>query len=334
MDVQAPMEAQRTSAEGGLSMDDVVRISRLRAAGTHMTVSFLIALVAMTLVFGVWYPPPSSQLQGVSKLLLVLIAVDVVIGPMITAIIFRPAKGWRLLRFDLMVIAALQTAALIYGTSAIFQGRPAYLVFSIDRFDLVQAQDVDRKSLKRAVAEGRPGLPWWGMRTVASRKPTNRAEAQDLLLSSVAGGSDLPQLPHLFVPYEEDRAQVLAHLHPLEELRGVNHLDEPGWAKVLAELDRPPAELGYVPLMGKVSEGAVVVDAKTGEIVRILTLTPDWAAPAAPAPKGEAPQDVSPAEPKSSGREPLPAGRNKLGLLNGDLHWPVATVLSHPLQAG
>jgi hypothetical protein len=179
-----------------------------------------------------------------------------------------------------MVIVALQAAAFTYGMHAIYSGRPAYVVFSIDRFDLVQAQDVDRKSLQRAKASGQPGLPMWGPRTVASRKPASQAEQQDLLLSSIAGGADLPQLPHLFVPYEDDRAQVLSKLRPVGELKSINALSDGAWAEVLKSLGRPLEELGYIPLMGKANEAAVIVDARTAEIVRICVLTPNWEQPA------------------------------------------------------
>lgn len=256
--------------------DNIVRISRFRAGGTHFLVSVGLATLALSLVFGVWYPSPMDELQGVSKLLLVLIGVDVSIGPLITTLIFNPAKGWRLLRFDLMVIVAFQSAAFLYGMNAIFSGRPAYLVFSIDRFDLVQAQEIDRKSLEKAEAAGQPGMPWWGPRTVASRKPSNYSEQQDLLFSSISGGADLPQLPHLFVPYADDKVQVLSKLHPLGELKELNKLDDREWSKVLETVGRPVSEVGYVPLMGKQEEGAVVVDARTAEIVCILTLLPKW----------------------------------------------------------
>lgn len=249
----------------------------------HLCISALVALVAMALIFRVWYPGALAPIQGVNRLVLVLIGVDVVIGPLITAIIYDPAKKW--LRLDLAVIAALQTTALLYGLHTIFIGRPVYVVFNVDRFNVVQAQDVDRASLEKAVKQGQPGLPWWGPRTLASRLPTDAKEREALLFSSLSGGADLPQLPHLFVPYADDRAAVRARQRPLRELKQLNGLDDAAWTALLATLGRGESGLAYLPLMGKEREGAVVVDAGTARIIRILALTPGWTKidPAAPA---------------------------------------------------
>ena len=48
-------------------------------------------------------------------LILLMIGVDVVIGPLLTLIVFDPKK--KHLKFDLVVIAALQLAALAYGSA-------------------------------------------------------------------------------------------------------------------------------------------------------------------------------------------------------------------------
>ncbi len=38
----------------------------------------------MVLVFGVWYPAPLHQALGVTKIFLLLLLVDVVLGPLMT----------------------------------------------------------------------------------------------------------------------------------------------------------------------------------------------------------------------------------------------------------
>ena len=108
---------------------------RVRASAVHLGISTVIALAALTLIYLVWYPQSLAETQGVSRLALVLIGVDVTIGPLITLIIFNRAK--KSLRFDLAVVACLQVAALIYGMHSIFIARPAIIAFNVDRFDVV-----------------------------------------------------------------------------------------------------------------------------------------------------------------------------------------------------
>jgi hypothetical protein len=62
------------------------------------------------LMLAVWYPQHYFAAMGGTTLILLLIGVDVVIGPLITLIVFDPKK--KSLRFDLAVIAVLQLGAL------------------------------------------------------------------------------------------------------------------------------------------------------------------------------------------------------------------------------
>lgn len=249
-------------------------LPRLKAGGAHLGISICIALAAIALIFLVWYPEPLAQTQGVGRLVLLLIGVDVVIGPCITLIIFDRAK--KSLPFDLAIVAFLQLGALTYGLHSIFTARPAYIAFNIDRFDVVAALDVDETSLQEALAAGKADLPLWGPQTVFAKLPEDRNESKDILFSAVFGGSDLPQMPQWYEPYGSGKEDILKKMRPLDELRAINHMTSPRWEAFLAALGRPPEELGYLPLRAKIKDGAVIVDAQTAEIVQISLLEPKW----------------------------------------------------------
>jgi hypothetical protein len=65
---------------------------RLRASAIHFCISVAIALLAALLVFFVWYPNPYREISGGRELFLILVSVDVVLGPLITLAIFDRAK--------------------------------------------------------------------------------------------------------------------------------------------------------------------------------------------------------------------------------------------------
>lgn len=265
---------------------------RFRAGLLHLGISALVALLALCLIFGLWYPGVFAEAQGVSRLVLILICVDVIIGPLITTIVYAPGK--KSLRFDLAVVAALQTVALLYGMQAIYGGRPAYLVFNVDRFDLVPIQDVGEDSIRRAAPEFRPSF--FGPRTVSARLPMNREARNALLFSAVSGGPDLPQLPEYFVPLEAESAAMLAHLRPLEELQGANDLDATAWRAVLDSIGHEKEALGYLPMVGNAKDGVVLLDRTTAHIVDIRLLSPKWTRKVAPTPAGTPVSGISPVQ--------------------------------------
>lgn len=248
----------------------------LLAGSLHLLASMLVAAAAMALIFLAWYPKPLAHMMGVDHLLLIMIGVDVVLGPLLTTILYDPAKGkWLLL--DLTVIAVLQLGALAYGLHSIYGGRPALIVFNIDRFDAVQASSMDPKSLEIAQAQGHPGLPWLKPRMMAAFLPTDQKEKEDLMFSSMAGGPDITQLAQYQVPYEQAAQAVIGKMRPLEELKGANDLDDAAWKTVLGSLPQPETDLGYLPLKGREVDGSVILDRRSGTIVQFSALQPRWA---------------------------------------------------------
>ena len=46
------------------------------------------------------------------------------------------------LKMDLAVIIIIQLSALFYGIYSIFEGRPAWLAYNVDRFELVRNNEI------------------------------------------------------------------------------------------------------------------------------------------------------------------------------------------------
>jgi hypothetical protein len=116
-------------------------IAATNAAGIHLLCSLLIAALAGGLVFGLWYPFPYRELSGGRELFLLIIAVDVVCGPLLTLVLFNPTKPRGELWRDLGLVALIQLGALGYGLWTVWQARPLFLVQEVDRFKVVAAPD-------------------------------------------------------------------------------------------------------------------------------------------------------------------------------------------------
>ena len=88
-------------------------MSRWHAFLIHLGISLSIFGVLAYLVAKVWYPGFFFQTDGGWQGLRLLLGVDLVLGPLLTLVVFRAGKPG--LRFDLTVIGILQSACLVAG---------------------------------------------------------------------------------------------------------------------------------------------------------------------------------------------------------------------------
>ncbi len=234
---------------------------RLRALVIHLSGSILLAVGALALVYGLWYPAPLARAVGVSGIVLLLLGVDVVLGPMLTFAVFQPGK--KSLRFDLAVIVAIQLGAFGYGLATIAAGRPVWLVFNADRFDVVQASELDTRYLTQALPEFRsPG--WSGPVWIASVNPEDVDRRNQLVLESAGGGADLPQRVDLYRPLDAQLASLRAKAKSLEDLEKFNSDED-----VRAILLRWPQATGWLPLMSRAEPMVVLLDASAQPLAAV-----------------------------------------------------------------
>ncbi|MDR2174283.1 MAG: hypothetical protein LBE32_08850 [Burkholderiales bacterium] len=191
-------------------------MSRLQAAGTHLLISFAIACSVVFLIKLVLYPDYYFQLSGGFGLLLLIIGVDVTVGPLLTLIVYKQEK--KTLIFDLAVIAVLQVAALAYGVYAVWVSRPVYNVFVIDRFSVVAPVNIEKGNLEKAALEYK-NFSWYGPRLVSAELPS-KAEEQLQITFSALLGADIETYPQYYVPFESKKVQVAEKSKPLSDLRG------------------------------------------------------------------------------------------------------------------
>jgi hypothetical protein len=192
--------------------------TRVRAAGVHLLLSATVVAALAVLVFGIWYPDDYRKLAGGTDLFLIVTIVDVVIGPLLTFVVFDRSKGLPHLRRDLAVIAVLQVLALSYGMNAVYMGRPVALAFEYDRFRVVSFAEVVDAELPQALPMFQ-SLPMGGPMLLAVRKSNTPQERADALNASVLLGVDNSQRPKFWIPYDENaRRQAVTIGRPLEVL--------------------------------------------------------------------------------------------------------------------
>jgi hypothetical protein len=242
-------------------------MGRWKASGLHLLISILIASVVLTLMLGLWYPGPLFQAMGGEGLLFLLIGVDVILGPLITLIIFKSGK--RGLKLDLTVIGLVQLCALLYGAHVMFIARPAFIAFVKDQFQGAAAVDVDPESLAQAKYPEFGHLPWGRPVLVGTQPPADQAE-RNRLFELAFTGRDLEVFPRYYVPYAGQKTEVLAKAQPIASIRA----KEPSTGRVIDEWLKKSgtseSAVRYLPLRARSSWIAVLVDASSGEPVKML----------------------------------------------------------------
>ena len=246
--------------------------TRWQASGLHLLISAAIAAAVLTLMLGVWYSTPLFEAEGGLGLVFILVGVDVVLGPLITLIIFKSGKPG--LKFDLSVIATLQLSALIYGGYVVFEARPVFLVLVKDQFEVVTAAELKPEWLEAARRPEFRTLPATGPVLVAFEVPADENERQVIVLSAISGGRDAQHYIQYYVPYADRAQEALSRALAIEEVRRRYATTAKVIDQYLAGSGRKDAEVRYLPMRARNEWIAVLVDAKSGVVVKML-LIPD-----------------------------------------------------------
>lgn len=246
-------------------------MSRWKAASIHLSISITVGLLVFALLFLVWFPQPYFEAAGGENLIILLLGVDLVLGPLLTLILFKSGKKGML--FDLWMIGIVQSAALIYGMYVIAESRPVFIVAAIDRFNVVSAIELDPADLADGQKPEFRSLSWTGPKLVAARLPAIGRDRTNLLMSGMKG-KDIEKYPKYYVDYAEESANLLARAKPLESLRKLRPDSATQLDRWLDKHSRTDISIAWVPVVARESSLTMLLDAKTGEVLAALPINP------------------------------------------------------------
>lgn len=239
--------------------------SRKKFFLSHLSISFLITLLVIGLIFFIWYPAPLAKSVGVTHIFLMMLAIDVIVGPLLGLLVYK--EGKKTLKFDLSFIIVIQIAALCYGVYSIEQGRPAWLVYNVDRFELVRKNDIIQDNIVRAFPKyQQPSLlkPQY----VAVEFSKNTEQRNSDMFAEVLGGISLAQRPELYVDFAQAKKQMQQRAQKLELLQQYNNKTDV--EKILAKY---PEATAFLPMKANTVDMTVLIDQKAN-VVKIVDLRP------------------------------------------------------------
>ena len=242
-------------------------MTRLKASSAHLVISLLVGSVLFAMFWFVWYPAPMLTSIGGSEIFLVVVAIDIVLGPLLTLVVFKHGKPS--LKFDLTIIVLMQIAAMAYGVFTLFEARPVFVAALDGEFQVVQAPEVSEANLTKANVK----LPLWGPVWVGTKAPDNPYDMEEVK-DAVIAGAGRGHFPHLHVAYESVQGRVLSHAKQIKALKN-------GDAKRSSEVDQWLRRRGYddksavfLPIRISASLFVVMLDARTGKVIGIAPFVP------------------------------------------------------------
>lgn len=241
-------------------------MTRWKAAVIHLSISLIIGIAAFCLLYFVYYPQPYFHAAGAGKLALMLLVVDVVLGPLLTLVVFKSGK--KTLKFDLASIAILQIAALSYGLQIMWVARPVFIVAAVDRIELVYANNLEEADLAKAAGHfSKRSLR--GPVFVSVAFPTDAKEILDLRASAL-NGKDIQLMPRYYRKWDTSVTQAL-----LKRAIPTSRLPTKAQAAVNQyHANHPGKEIALIPLRGRIGDYTLVLDATNGAQLVALNAAP------------------------------------------------------------
>jgi len=245
---------------------------RLKAFSLHLLSSAtVLTLILGSLYFG-WYRWPGWHLTDVKTVVLVMVCVDVVLGPTLTLIIANQQKSRRELTRDIGIIVVVQLCALTYGSVSLWNGRPLYYAFSETVLQLVQSYDIDARDaetgrqLNPALAPHWYSLPRW----IWAPLPQNAEESRKIVVSAVTGGDDVISMPKYFKPWEDGLSSLRNKLKKVDDVPYFAKSEKKKLKERMKAAGLPDDQVNTMPLTGRGHPLLAVFDPVTLKITGII----------------------------------------------------------------
>jgi hypothetical protein len=244
---------------------------RLKAFGLHLGGSAcVLALVWGSLYLG-WYRWPGWYLADVLSVVGVMAGVDLALGPLLTLVIASAAKPRRELVRDIGVIVLVQLAALLYGSHALWSGRPLYYTYSEGWLEMVRASDIDEAAVSAARERNPEFAPrWYSLpRWVWAPLPHDRQVADAIMRSAVISGADVTGMPVYFKPWDPGLPELRGRLKSIDQMTSFSAREKQRVKDRMQQLGIATGEANTLPMNGRGRAMAAVFDPVTAQ-VRIL----------------------------------------------------------------
>jgi hypothetical protein len=242
-------------------------MTKLKAFTTHLGISLVIFLIVLYFILVHWYPFPYFNTDGGWQGIRILAFVDVVLGPMLTLLVFKQGKKY--LKLDLSIIALIQISALCWGIWLIHRERPVAAVFVEDYFITVTANELDNKlnptELKKFGATP-PVLIYLNV---------PQAELQQVRLRSLQTGRSMSLFTEYYAPLDAAASKAMADMSiDMPKFLADKPVEKNIYERFVRTHANEMDKYVFLEWNARYRKGIVVARANTLEIITFLKIEP------------------------------------------------------------
>ena len=150
--------------------------TRWGAFFSHLLLSLGILVALSAFIAFVMFPGALFTSAGGIEGFKIIAGVDMVLGPLLTLVIYNRAKPIKELLRDLAIIGAIQIAALSAGMYVVHNSRPAAVTYAFDQFYTTKANEFDADNSVRP-----DELNWFTPAYFNLQLPSNNDKARSLM---------------------------------------------------------------------------------------------------------------------------------------------------------
>jgi len=174
---------------------------RLLSSMIHFLFSCLI-LGVLFIFLRSWFPDPFFRASGGLYGFLFITIVILILGPMLTLIVYNPGKEKKLIWLDLSVIVVLQLIVFLWGVRVIFLQRPVALAFYESVFYTIPAVAIKNQNFNSAIfSKDKPVLVYV--------KPPDILDEKKVMINTMQKDKLAPHhLVNLYYPLHEYVSEI------------------------------------------------------------------------------------------------------------------------------
>ena len=188
-------------------------MSRFSAFGIHFLISLLIFAVLSAIILTQWYPDYFFELDGGWEGLRIIIGVDLVLGPLLTLIVYKAGKPG--LKTDLTLIGIFQAVCLTAGMYVVYSERPLAMVYVDGHFFSMSKTAYEDAGVEIPDLSGFPGP---SPKRLTVELPDDVTELSEIRGEAFRAGKPLRALTDRYIAFDDSQL-LLEDAYPLEKIR-------------------------------------------------------------------------------------------------------------------